>query len=127
MTDSLGLCVAHLGRACGLNKHCHGIASARVITVVGLACMGLCVHVSLQPRVDSVSGMGSECVILFTWVRSPDCAGLRLGSVEFRQLCCTCVLCVLDSVVGLRDALVGPMHGHLCPHCLGFGLAGRGR
>ncbi len=124
MTDSLGLWVPLLGRACGLNKHCHGIASACVITVVGLACMGpLCTHVSLHPRVDSVSGMGSECVILFTWVRSLDCAGLGLGSVVFRLFCCTCVSSVLVSVVGLRDALVGPMHGHLCPHCLGFGLA----
>ena len=121
MTDSLGLCVALLGRACGRNKHCHGCASARVITVVGLACMVLCVHVSLLPRVGSVSGTGAECVILFTWVRPPVYVGLGLGAVLFRQLWCTFVFCVVKSVCG------GPLLGHPCLQCLGVVLAGWGR
>ena len=66
MTDSRGLCVARLGRACGRNMHCHGRASARVITGVGLACMILCVLVSLLPRVGTVRGTGAEFVVRFT-------------------------------------------------------------
>ena len=114
MTDARGCCVARLGRACGRNELCHVCTSARVFSVMGLACRLLSVHVAVLPRGYTVRGKGTVGVLLVY-------VGLGVGAFLLRQLWCTFMFCVMYSVG------VGPWPGHPCPQDLGFVLAGWGR